>query len=328
MYKVYSLHDPDKDQYYNWIFNQMPHLDNPTKVKPFSIIKDYTRYYDEVINTNLRENKPVSTYISTLIKTIVEEVDRSPAFDNDVILFRGIELNEKFTLEDLEVGKIIHDPGFTSKSATIQTALEFATHECCLLVIHYPPGSKHISLEEISYYEEEDEHLTYPGEIFTVTDAMKIEGSSLHIFMLTYVGNDYDFTVDDELDKKYEKFRLSIASYLHRAIYFEKANMVMSPEAYIFMAIPDDSLKKFYTSPGMETSHDTKDKEDKLYTLYMMDRVKPMYYLPDLEELLNFLILESIEAIGEVGKQYVKGRIGAVSNSETGESVQLRRFSI
>lgn len=212
-----------------------------------SALRKYTRYYDEVINHGLRNDR-LSETAYRLVKKIIEAVDNVKPLEHEMILFRGVRSTEDFKVENLHIGDIITDKGFTSKSSSVKQALKFSDKTCCLLAIVYPPGSKQISLTKISHFPKEKEFVTYPGEVFEIVDELR-SGDGTKILILNpleYTLRDLHPIIDRSIDKDFHTFLKGIKEY---PVYFPEEDLLLT-----------DELSK---------DHRTKDK---LYSIFVTGR--------------------------------------------------------
>lgn len=218
----------------------LPPIATLANISQQEALRNYTKYYDMAINSNLRNevfSKKILGYIQQIISVIDEAFDHPP-----VSFFRGIVGN-------LKVGDFFVDPGFSSKTTNYDTAKKFTQSSCCLLRLTYPEPSKQISLKDYSYYSDEEEFLSYPGESFYVEEIRK-SSDGTDIYECIYVDNYYKFNFDFEassyLDKIWNQIIKSLFFRLHQnsILLFvgKEKNFVFSPSKYIF-----SSRRYFYS---------------------------------------------------------------------------------
>jgi hypothetical protein len=146
-----------------------------------------------------------------------------------------------------------------------------------MLVVHYPIGSKHLSLNPISSYSNETEFITYPGEQFIVRKVKK--NSMLDGLELDYVGNIYideqqiKDKIDRHIDRDYIIFKQELEKVLEndQSVYLEDANYIIDDKSV--SKINDDVFHLIRTSESSE------DINDRLYTLYSVGLTNNMYIL-------------------------------------------------
>ena len=249
-------------------------------------VHKYMRYYDEAINHGLRTGK-LGRISYRIIKDIFKALNDAPVIEEEVVLFRGVESTTSFPVKDFKVGQIITDPGFASKTSVGSTAYTFAGTSCCILIIRYPPGSKHIRL----YYPlltDEHEYITYPGETFVVVER------SYGILVLDYIGNvyvDIQSMLDDNVDKDYYSFLRAIDPFFDDYLYFEDVDKLYAGRT----PFPIEEADAFFTPnvydiEGRFYSYATTGKAKNVYVLLDMDKVTTLeqYELYKKGELPNF----------------------------------------
>lgn len=275
------------------------YTENARILSKYPLIEKYTQYYDEPINEGLLNNK-ISDKSFNIIEEISEALDESLPYPEELILFHGITgPNNIYSINEL-----IEMPAFVSKSSIYVQAASFVKVDkkdqspCCIFIIRYPPGSKQLYLRPISKFPDEDEYLSYPGEIFKVTDLLDISylsyGYKMRGIILDYVGNMYDDIsqiknkIDSNIDKNYVIFRNCIQQYLDQQLYFEDANIYMSPgKGDIDSTHSANETFSKYIINGIIEQKTPEDINDRLYTLYASGKTNNIYLLPDLNLLTS-----------------------------------------
>lgn len=231
------------------------------------LVHKYTKYFDEAINYGLRHSC-VSYHCYRIIQQIFETLDNVEPYEDEVTFYRGVRHTSSFPIKNLKVGDIIRDFGFTSKSASREAALKFTRDSCCLLIIQYPKQSVHLNLEDISYFPDEMEFLTYPGEIFEIT---KIEGSEITVVQKGYMEYNIDDMLDHDIDILHREFIRVLEKHLNNGVFITDVKLLIAntdlkhPEIQIMSP----------TDPFLY---------DRLYTLFVTGRTKHLSCLPDLSE--------------------------------------------
>lgn len=154
-----------------------------TSSKKYPELRNYTKYFDKIINTSLR-GKFRFDLMEKELKGILSALDHAPK--TNMFLYRGIisdKIMDEFT-----------DFGFMSKSLSPSTATSFAGGECCFFVFLYPNGTSGIDISDISHYPDEEEVLTYPGEVCKIVKKMTtvINFQLMDLNIVHVVGNVYD----------------------------------------------------------------------------------------------------------------------------------------
>jgi len=181
-----------------------------------SAIKRYSHKYDGPINTNLRTNN-TTTEVYTLINEIIEAIKRQKFID-PFIAYRGVK-----PWKDFSIGDRLSDPGFMSKSWSLDEAVRFTGRTCCIFICWYPIKTQQLFMESISLHEGEHELISFPSERWEVVDVGSVDAVieseiesesedtktiiiSKKAFLLKYIGNnELDIFADTSLDKKVNK---------------------------------------------------------------------------------------------------------------------------
>jgi hypothetical protein len=132
-------------------------------------LRNTTYKFDRLINTCLRNNL-VDSRTLTIIYNVIDDI-RSAAEIKPMVLYRGLK---HF---DPVIGHIYDDFGFMSKTADIQVATDFASSDddnskgvnnsCILMFITH---NEQLDMRDVSYYDLEHEHITYPNESFIINN--------------------------------------------------------------------------------------------------------------------------------------------------------------
>lgn len=163
-------------------------------VKRFEIFKKYSRYLDKTINEGLRNGK-MSVKTFEMISEMMREIDNAPTY-KDLILFRGDK-------RSFNVGEIIEDKGFMSKTIDIEVAKRFAGFiDGSVLLLYYPNETKQLYIANYSKFPEEQEMISYPGESFKVI-AKNSTGINDYVYAVFDRFLDIILDIDDEIDKQY-----------------------------------------------------------------------------------------------------------------------------
>jgi len=128
----------------------------------------YTHKYDGPINANLRNGK-VHAGIDNIINDIIGAIKKQH-FLPPFIAYRGISPWRTFS-----IGDQFCDPGFMSKSWSLDEAANFSDGSCCILICWYPVKTQQLFVEELSTYSEEHEIISFPAEIWEVVDEGNID---------------------------------------------------------------------------------------------------------------------------------------------------------
>ena len=238
----------------------------------------YSKYYDTVVNWGLRA-KRLSGIAFDIIKELYNELDDAKPTTKSITLYRGIHNGKNFKVDKLKPGDILYEPGFSSKTIDLPTAMSFTQQGCCLLEITYPPGSKFIQLEEYSQFPDEREYLSYPGETFEIKRTSSFGNFTIYeAFPLPNSPPTLDKIeqmVDHNIDEMYPDFRECIGEPKDVPIYFQDVNLIMCS----FIPTGAHSVRYYNTA-----EHHEEDVEDKIYTLYASGAAKNVFVLPRLEK--------------------------------------------
>lgn len=151
---------------------------------------EYTKYLKTHLiftdEDNFRDEIPKGTLQLDEIKMAINNIDtafaNSPPLEEPLVLFRGIRsYNEKY----------FTNKAYMSTSLNIDTAAKFVgDHNCCVMVITIPIGSKILAIRSIKtrapMIEKEDEILLDRGSIMVVGYG-KEENSGIHLIYCVYV---------------------------------------------------------------------------------------------------------------------------------------------
>jgi len=237
-YKVRSTANPESNEMWNTFFHGIedynPPVDSSTVNYP--LVKEYTQYYDEAINARLRGNN-LSLTSYEIVRDIFQALDETDPYPDTLFLFRGVKSTPEFPVDTYIIGQEIQDPGFMSKTPIHSEATEFARGKCCLFIIIYPPGSKHLNLATMSFFGDENEYLTYPGEKFIIHDILNLYTEEdpnyilMKAYVLNYVGSMYN-NIEDiaekinyNIDEQWPSFLDCISPHLNSPLFFEDANI-------------------------------------------------------------------------------------------------------
>jgi len=151
-------------------------------------LKKYTKYYDEIINNSLRNrinfngiNKDIEEIFKVLNSTVRKKYH----------LYRGVTNGEN--LNKASNNRIV-DKAFMSKTYLPTIARKFTTNGCCILCFIYKYGSPLLDISSVSYFPEEAEVLTFPGEIYSIIGKKKccISSVIIDIYFVEVIGNYYE----------------------------------------------------------------------------------------------------------------------------------------
>lgn len=249
----------------------------------YSLLTDYTKYFDEAVNQGLRTGV-MSEKCDRIVKAITQAIDESSPTTKAMTLFRGVKSTKEFNIRDMNVGDFLYDPGFSSKSGKEHPAFNFAGDYCCVLVVEYPVGSKLLSMKEYSLFPEEDEYLTYPGEVLEIVKTSK---NYRNMKILTVKPIEYrpkQYIIDKNIDLNYRKFKKEVLK--HKNIFFPNINFMISETPHNVDLIVNaegaftvDLDKYSYKSLDMKTKK-TKEFGAKLYSMFVTGKLDEGYYGP------------------------------------------------
>jgi len=244
----------------------------------------YLLYMDQVINTGLRK-QTITQRAYDITRDILNDIDQAKPIENELVLYRGVK-----TMPKIKIGDRFSNLGFTSKSSDFKTALNFAGKSgCCLMIIRYRPGSKqlYLGVEKNMETAEEEEFLTYPGEIFELKDTALFHNEfnpTIKVYIFDVVGNQYsNFNqisqiVDGNIDKKYQYFLSQFIA------------MGDTAEDTIIQPIFGDRVGKIYIndedlewSMGQILISDIKKEDRELYKNYILYGFNGMYLLTNID---------------------------------------------
>jgi hypothetical protein len=155
--------------------------------------------------------------VYTLINEIIEAIKRQKFID-PFIAYRGVK-----PWKDFSIGDRLSDPGFMSKSWSLDEAVRFTGRTCCIFICWYPIKTQQLFMESISLHEGEHELISFPSERWEVVDVGSVDAVieseiesesedtktiiiSKKAFLLKYIGNnELDIFADTSLDKKVNK---------------------------------------------------------------------------------------------------------------------------
>ncbi len=132
---------------------------------------DLTRYVSGYcwFNAKLSHGFKITEDEEKVINSINSLVDRVEPLSYPITLFHGFEYYTSYG--NYEVGSIVNLKGFVSKTLSFNIAYQFAFSQNQfnpkILVINYPPGSKHIH-HDIRPFSNEFEYITKTDEKFIV----------------------------------------------------------------------------------------------------------------------------------------------------------------
>ena len=161
----------------------------------YPIVKKYTKYYDEIINNNLRmgENFNAMNSIIRQIFDVLSKSNKKTGYKYRGVSFTPNCKNQRFI-----------DMGFLSKSFLPSIASKFTgDNRCCLMCFVYKYPSPMLNISSISYFPQEAEVISYPGEIYTISNKYKcfLNGDIYTIFEVEVIGNYYENNYDVLLEK-------------------------------------------------------------------------------------------------------------------------------
>lgn len=137
----------------------------------------------EDINRPLREKSYNHEELSW-INSLIEIIKNSQEVVISTTLFRGTD-NFK-PIRTIKVGETFTDLGFMSKSLSVEVVKKKFQKQGKFLIMSYPFATKQLLMAPVSEDPSELEIISFPGEIFRVTN---IEGDNIY---MEYIGNYYD----------------------------------------------------------------------------------------------------------------------------------------
>lgn len=183
----------------------------------------YTQQHYKLVNHELRRGRKISLYSSKIIEDIIDAINKTEASTEEYTLYRG-------TFNSFVNSKIYKDPGFMSKTSDIDVAEIFADsydgeEEPVILAIKYPPGTKQLYLAPLSHHPDEEEFLTFPGEIIRFTGREELltnkktygnytVETTTTIMHCEYVDSQPDYIVDRNIDSKLEKMFIPLLDFI------------------------------------------------------------------------------------------------------------------
>ena len=190
-------------------------------VQRYSALKRYTKYYDFIINSSLRNNLIFNT-ISTDIEQIFEALNLTTK--RKYHLYRGIAFDIKHNKDSSDK---IMDKGFMSKTFLPRIAAAFSSDNCCIICFIYKYTTSLLDISTISYWPGEEEVLTFPGEIYNIIDKKNcmIFNNIITIYFVEVVGNYYENNYNRLLSitqhiPLYDSYVGIITDCLHRHIVY------------------------------------------------------------------------------------------------------------
>lgn len=147
------------------------------------VLRDYTYHFDRLINNGLREGK-IGDRFYDITRELIKNIDRASTYEN-MILFRACSIEK-----DFEIGDIISDNAFMSKTCSLGVATCFLTGDHPkLFIMEYSTPVKQLFIAPYSKFPSELEFLTYPGEQFKIIASYTVEETV--IYYTRYIGNDF-----------------------------------------------------------------------------------------------------------------------------------------
>lgn len=159
-----------------------------------------------MFNDKLRKNEPLNRFRREDYNDIITALQESRPVNYQYALLRGTMSNP------FRDSKIIKDFGFMSKTNDRDVASGFAAGKYLMKII-YPPGTRQIFIESISYNEGEMEFLTYPGEVLEYINEIKYPSYTL--ILCKWIRNETEEVyIDNDLDRKCHKLLKNIVEPL------------------------------------------------------------------------------------------------------------------
>ena len=193
-------------------------------VKNYPAFRNYTKYYDGIINTMLRNNinfHMMNDQLKQIFKGLNSTVRRR------YHLYRGVN----FDITKYTKNNTITDKAFMSKTYLPDVASKFTSNYCCIICFIYKYASPLLDISSISYFPNEAEVLTFPGEIYNIFSKKLcyVLGDIITIYFAEITGNIYDNSYDRLLDMTsyvqiYDEYVYKIREILERHINYEDEN--------------------------------------------------------------------------------------------------------
>lgn len=149
-------------------------------------LNDYANDYSNIVsyiagkchlNCKLSTNESLDESEQKILNSINKSVDRVEPLSYSVNLFHGFEKRTNYNENKWTNGKTFSVPGFLSKTPSFKVATKFTPSynhvQFKYLIVKYPIGSKHISLDIHSKGNEEYVYITHSNEKLLLVDVVK-----------------------------------------------------------------------------------------------------------------------------------------------------------
>ena len=288
-YEIFSYKLGEDDRYKMVKYTSEDFIENNSRtMEAYPEARLYTYQYDEIINTVLRKDYNFTPKAANIAFNIIAAVAYSVPINKELVLFRGVSKTDTFQPYDVEIGSTFTEKGFGSKSCSVSKAINFTEDSCCLYMIYYPPGSKHIymSSEDGQSIFQEYELVSYPGEIFKVEAKFTANiGAPLNIIVVRYDGNVYPDTgviaslIQNRISHETEKLiQFNINKF---------KELTLQPEVFALSKLDADNFNIKITGHSIRSDEPLYD--DTLEKFFFVNRDFYLLYYPNINNYIKYL---------------------------------------